>query len=73
MRDFTTLFRYDESTDNQISVVMEYLNDKRLPGQPQATKTDALKYALSIATIGIKKELNANTIVKVGGYAPLEK
>ena len=67
MRDFTTLFRYDQEQNDQIGTIMDYLNDKRLPGQPLATKTDALKYALGIATIGINAEMNTGKITVVGG------
>ena len=67
MRDYTTLFRYAEEQNDQIGTIMDYLNDKRLPGQPLATKTDALKYALGIATIGINAELNTGKITVVGG------
>lgn len=67
MRDYTTLFKYDEEQNNQIGLIMDYLNDMRLPGQALATKTDALRYALSIAAIGINKELNAGKIFVIGG------
>ena len=67
MRDYVTQFRYEIEQNEQIAQIIDYLNDKRLPGQPLATKTDALKYALGIATIGINAEMNTGKIMVVGG------
>ena len=55
MNDYTLLFRFSESTNDNIGVIMDYLNEQ--PGRNPATKTDAIRYALAMAAIHITNEL----------------
>ena len=54
MTNYVIPFRYNEATNDNICVIMDYLNEQ--PGRLPATKSDAIRYALAIAAIHIANE-----------------
>ena len=54
MNEYSLLFRYAESTADNIELILDYLNDQ--PGRNPATKHDALRYALSMTALHIANE-----------------
>lgn len=54
MNEYTLLFNYNEVTNDNLGVILDYLNEQ--PGRSPVTKTDAIRYALAMAAIHIANE-----------------
>jgi hypothetical protein len=56
MPKFQTLFEYDESVNDAITIIQDYLRDNATPGQPKVTRVQALRYAVIMAAMRIQAE-----------------
>ena len=54
MNEYALLFNYNEVTNDNLSLIMDYLNEQ--PGRNPATKTEAIRYAIAMAAIHIANE-----------------
>lgn len=55
MNEYSILLKYNEATNDNLRVIMDYLNEQ--PGRAPVTKSDALRYALAMSAIHIVNEL----------------
>lgn len=61
--EYRIIFQFDERINNAIGRLMDYLEDKKDPGSPLVTKTEALRFAIITAAANIERE-NANAAPK---------
>ena len=54
MADYQKLFEYDETTNDQLGVIVDYLNEQ--PGAYPVTVAKAIRYAIAVAAMGIISE-----------------
>ena len=54
MNEYSLLFRYNEATNDNLGVILDYLNDQ--PGRAPVTKHDAIRYAIAMTALHIANE-----------------
>lgn len=54
MNEHSLLFRYAESTADNIELILDYLNSQ--PGRAPVTKHDAIRYAIAMTALHIANE-----------------